>query len=171
MVVWIIGLSGAGKSTLANAVVDELRGQGRQVVLLDGDVVREVFANDLSHDMAGRRANADRICRLGKFLESEGIDVVCSILSLFPESRAWNRSNLRRYFEVYLDTPLAHLQARDSKGLYGKFARGEISNVAGMDLPFEPPTQPDLRIDNAGSRSDLLANVRVIVDKICEEQP
>ena len=42
-VVWITGLSGAGKSTLANGIVAWLRTQGEDVVLLDGDELREVF--------------------------------------------------------------------------------------------------------------------------------
>ena len=60
------------------------------------------------------------------------IDVVCAILSLFPESRAWCRENLSSYYEVFIDAPLDHLIERDDKGIRGRFQRGEISDVAGL---------------------------------------
>ncbi len=165
MVVWVIGLSGAGKTTLAGKVVEELRNSVSNVVLIDGDEIREVFGNDLGHTLADRRRNADRICRLGKFLEDQGIHVVCAILSLFPESREWNRNNLRKYFEVFVDTPLDDLKQRDSKGLYARFEKGEISNVAGLDL-FFPPPDAHLVIRNNGSRDELLSHAPVIAGRV-----
>ncbi len=166
MVVWIIGLSGAGKTTLANEVVAQVRRVQRNVVLIDGDVVREVFGNDLGHTMEDRRTNAQRICQLGKFLEDQGIDVVCAILSLFPETRAWNRKNINNYYEVFIDTPLPNLVQRDPKGIYRRFNNGEIRDVAGMDIEFPRPEDADLTIANIGSKEALLAYARVIAEKI-----
>lgn len=165
MVVWIMGLSGAGKTTLARKVVEELRNSVSNVVLIDGDEIREMFGNDLGHTLADRRRNADRICRLGKFLDDQGIHVVCAILSLFPESREWNRNNLRDYYEVFIDTPLNDLKERDSKGLYARFARGEISDVAGLDLVFPLP-DAHLVIRNHGSRDALLGHAPLIADRV-----
>ena len=167
MVVWIIGLSGAGKTTLAERVVKEIRGRGRKVVLLDGDRVRELFGNDLGHSIAHRLKNADRICELSRFLEREDIDVVCSILSIFPESREWCRRELNDYYEVFIDTPKENLIARDSKGLYSKYMRGEIKDVAGFDLDFILPDSPDLRIENNGSLECLLDFAPIIVERVC----
>jgi adenylylsulfate kinase len=166
MVVWIIGLSGAGKTTLANEIVARIRGAGRKVVLLDGDSVRALFDNDLGHSLADRRANARRICHLGKFLDEQGIDVVCAILSLFTESREWNRQNLSSYYEVFIDAPMDDLVRRDYKGIYGKFARGEMRNVAGMDIDFPRPENADLVISNAADKKDLLSFATVIAETI-----
>ena len=47
--------------------------------------------------------------------------------------------NIDNYYEVFIDTPIETLVKRDSKGLYSKFQRGEISNVAGMDIDFPKP--------------------------------
>ncbi len=169
MVVWIIGLSGAGKTTLARNVVEQLRQSVDNVVLIDGDEIREVFGKDLGHTLADRRRNADRICRLGKFLEDQGIHVVCAILSLFPESREWNRENLHDYYEVFIDTPVDDLKQRDSKGIYGRFAKNEISDVAGLDIDFPRP-DAHLVIRNRGSRDELLGYTRQIVDRILERR-
>ena len=110
MVIWIIGLSGAGKSTLALEVANRARHSISNVVLLDGDMVREVWGSDLGHDLKDRKKNAERLCRLCKLLDSQGIHVVCAVLSLFEESREWNREHLSDYFEVYIKASLKDLK-------------------------------------------------------------
>jgi adenylylsulfate kinase-like enzyme len=166
MVVWIIGLSGAGKTTLANEVMAHVRRGQHNVVLIDGDVMREVFGNDLGHTMEDRRTNARRICNLGKFLDDQGINVVCAILSLFPESRAWNREHLKNYYEVFIDSPMQDLVQRDSKNLYRRFNSGEICDVAGMDIEFPRPVNADLIISNTSTKAALLGYAESIAKKI-----
>ena len=166
MVVWIIGLSGSGKTTLANEVIKHVRHELKDVVLIDGDVIREIFGNDLGHTMEDRRSNALRICQLGKFLDGQGINVVCAILSLFPESRSWNRKNLKNYYEVFIDTPISDLVQRDPKGIYHKYNSGELRDVAGMDIDFLPPDSADLIIMNTNSREELLSFAGDIAVKI-----
>lgn len=171
MVIWIIGLSGSGKSTLANEIV--LRANKKynnKTILLDGDVVRKVFNNDLSYSKEDRFKNAQRICQFGKFLDDQGINVVTAILSLFPENREWNRNNLKNYYEVFIDTPKEDLVSRDSKGLYEKFAKGQITNVAGLDISFSKPDKADLIIDNSKTKENLLAHVDTIIKKIFAKQ-
>lgn len=168
MVVWIMGLSGAGKTTLATEVYEQLRREVPNVVLVDGDMIREIFGNDLGYGMGDRRRNADRISQLCKLLDGQGIHVVCAILSLFPESRKWNRDNLENYFEVYVDTPLSDLKRRDTKGIYGRFARGEIRDVAGLDLQFPIPEDAEMVIRNTQSREALLGHAPVIVHRMLE---
>ena len=166
MVIWLIGLSGTGKTTLAQKIVDDARAEGVNTVLIDGDVIREVFGNDLGYSEEDRLRNAQRICRLGKFLDQQGFHVVCAILSLFPETREWNRVNISNYYEVYIDTPISTLISRDSKGIYARYQRGEISNVVGMDIQFPVPDEADLIISNNGSKSDLLKHSEKIVEAL-----
>ena len=166
MVVWLIGLSGAGKTTLAKRIVADANKKARNTVLLDGDVIREIFGNDLGYTMEDRLVNAQRICQLGKFLDDQGINVVCAILSIFPETREWNRKHIEGYYEVFIDTPLETLVDRDTKGIYGKFNRGEISDVAGMDIEFPIPNQADLVINNSRSENELLSHAAKIVELI-----
>lgn len=162
MVMWIIGLSGAGKTTLAKAVVEEVRKRGKKVVLIDGDVIREVFGNDLGHSLADRRKNADRISRLCQFLSHEGIHVVCAVLSLFHESQIWNRENIVNYYQVFIDVPFDELVRRDSKKLYSRALKGEIENVAGVDIEFKPPSGSDRVIRNDRGIDGLLGEVKAL---------
>ena len=160
-----MGLSGAGKTTLATQVVEEIRKRGKKVVLLDGDIVRDLYENDLGHDLRDRLKNANRICRLCQFLDLQGIDVVCAILSIFPQSREWCKENLSKFYQVFIDCPINELKGRDPKGIYLKYERGEIKNVAGLDLEFIKPESPDLYIRNNSNLENLLNNTSSIVNK------
>ena len=147
MVIWLIGLAGAGKTTIGREVYDRLKQRKPTVVFLDGDHVRRIMGNDLGHTVEDRRQNAWRICHLCEYLDSQGIDVVCSILSLFQEHQNWNRQNCSAYFEVYIDVTIDELAARDQKGLYSEAFAGRMKNVVGVDIPFTPP-QADLVVPN-----------------------
>jgi adenylylsulfate kinase len=166
MIVWIIGLSGAGKTTLAEAVVARVREKMSNVVLLDGDVIRSVFGNDLGHDLASRQANSERMMQLCKWLDAQNIHVVCSILSLFPEHRKELRDKASAYREVFIDAPMADLQARDVKGLYARFNRGETTMVAGLDLRFPRPANADYVIQNDGDRDHLMQFIAPLAQEI-----
>ncbi|MCK0168418.1 adenylyl-sulfate kinase [Jannaschia sp. S6380] len=168
MVIWIIGLSGAGKSTLAEEVARIARDARPDVVVVDGDAVRAAFGNDLGHTMEDRRRNAERIMGLCAWLDGQGIHVICAILSLFPEHRAWMRANVPGYFEVFVDAPLDQLRARDGKGLYARFEAGKIEGVAGLDLPFAAPDAPDLRIRNDGDQRALLTHADDLARRIID---
>jgi adenylylsulfate kinase len=94
------------------------------------------------------------------------MNVICAILSIFPETREWNRKNVGDYYEVFIDVPIEILVERDSKGIYGKYNRGEISEVVGMDINFPIPDKADLVIKNIKSKSDLLSYAKYIVKKL-----
>ena len=61
MVTWMIGLSRAGKTTLSKLLYEKLKPQVNNLVLLDGDTVRELFRNDVDHTIDGRRRNAEAL--------------------------------------------------------------------------------------------------------------
>jgi cytidine diphosphoramidate kinase len=148
MIIWIIGLSGAGKTTLGKELCGIIKNEKPNTVFIDGDMVREIMGNDLGHSLEDRRKNAGRICRLCKVLEEQRINVVCAILSIFPESREWNRINFRQYFEVYIDVPMDVLIKRNQKGLYAAALEGKRNDVIGINIPFEKPVNPDYTFYN-----------------------
>ena len=158
MVIWITGLSASGKTTLGKAVYDELKVRERNTVLVDGDHIRKIFKHDNkneSYTMEERKKNADRICDLCAWLDSQGINVVCCILSLFEESRKWNRENYSKYFEVFIDVPMEVLMKREIKGLYKAAKAGELKNVVGVDIAFAKPSNPDFVLDNSADNVDF----------------
>lgn len=148
MVIWLIGMSGAGKTTIGVRVAERLRALQSDVVFLDGDILREVWGDDLAHDIDGRRKNAERISMLCRLLDRQGITVIAAVLSIFPEWQEWNRREFEQYFEVFIDVPMELLEERDVKGIYRQARRGEIDNVVGIDIPFPRPSSPDLVIDS-----------------------
>ncbi len=168
-VCWITGLSGAGKSTLAEEVVLSLKELRLSPILLDGDDLRSVLgvpSSDFSREERLRLAfvYAD-LCR---YLASQGIIVVIATIALFKEIHEWNRENLANYYEVFLDVPLSVLENRDSKGLYARFSRGEIRNVAGLDFDVDLPFNADLVI--GVEEIDRQETIREIVRKLLEFQ-
>ncbi|WDZ84798.1 adenylyl-sulfate kinase [Micromonospora cathayae] len=150
MIVWLIGLSGAGKTTVGLRLAARLRADHPNLVYLDGDLLREVWGGTLSHDVAGRRVNAERLSRLCRMLDQQDIHVVAAVLSIFPEWQRWNREHLDGYFEVLLDVPMEVVVERDTKGLYRAALAGAASDVVGVDIPFPRPAEPDLVLDSSG---------------------
>jgi cytidine diphosphoramidate kinase len=169
MIVWLVGLSGAGKTSIARELHKFWQESDPATVLVDGDDIREVFTHDqspASHDMAGRRANAKRIIEICKWLDSQNINVICSVLFIFPDLMRDNRNIFSSYYEVFVDAPMHQLEERDGKGLYAGAREGRIKNVVGVDIDFPTPEQPDLVIDNSVPGINFEATARSILDKI-----
>jgi adenylylsulfate kinase len=171
MVIWIIGLAGAGKTSLGQALYSLLAQRNNATVFLDGDHVRQIMGNDLGHSTSDREKNGWRICHMCKWLETQDINVVCCVLSMFPEQRAWNREHFSRYFEVFLDVSMDVLEKRDQKGLYSGARSGKIKNVVGVDLPFPGPGEADLTINNDKPCSNFRAKIETIVKAIDNKWP
>jgi adenylylsulfate kinase len=156
-VIWITGLSGAGKSTLAQVIVERLRAKGESVLMLDGDELREVFGatskDKESYNIGARLALAHQYARLCHVVAEQGFTVVIATISLFQEIHAWNRLNIPGYFEVYLKVSLEELRKRDPKGIYDRYDSGKLTQVMGLDLPIDEPSDPDFLIEFDSEKS------------------
>lgn len=150
MVIWLVGLSGSGKSTLGAALCTRLRQEGKSVVHVDGDIIR-AFCNDAgdpnAYSLDGRRRNAERIAAICTWLDTQKVNVVCSILAIFPDILLANRTRYSSYREVFLNPSQNVLRTRDTKGLYQAAAEGRMANVVGVHIPFPPPSTPDFIFD------------------------
>ena len=147
---WFTGLSGAGKSTIAEIVVDELRARGARVELLDGDEVREHLSKGLGFSKEDRDTNILRIGFVASLLARNGVIAVTAAISPYRDVRAEVRGWIDNFVEVHVATALEDCEARDVKGLYAKACAGEIPEFTGVSDPYEPPVDPEIRIETAG---------------------
>jgi bifunctional enzyme CysN/CysC len=147
-VVWFTGLSAAGKSTIANLVDQRLYALGRHTYVLDGDNVRKGLSRDLGFTDADRTENIRRIAEVAKLMLDAGLIVLVSFISPFRAERKLARDLVDpgEFIEVFVDTPLTEAEKRDPKGLYARARRGEIPLFTGIDSPYEPPENPELRL-------------------------
>jgi bifunctional enzyme CysN/CysC len=160
-VLWFTGLSGAGKSVIANLVEKQLFGFGRHSYLLDGDNVRHGLNRDLGFTDADRVENIRRIAEVAKLMVDAGLIVLVSFISPFRAERDMARALLQdgEFLEIFVDTPLAEAERRDSKGLYKKARKGEIRNFTGISSPYEAPEAPEIRIDTMRLSADDAADI------------
>jgi len=159
-VVWFTGLSGAGKSTIANLVERRLHELGHHTYLLDGDNVRQGLSSDLGFTTNDRVENIRRISEVAALMVDAGLIVLASFISPFRAERrmARDRFDHGEFFEVHVDTTLEMAEQRDRKGLYEKARRGAITNFTGIDSPYEPPIDPELRIDTGSLSAEESAD-------------
>ena len=155
-VVWFTGLSGSGKSTIANLVEKRLHAEGRHACILDGDNVRHGLNRDLGFTDADRVENIRRVAEVARLMTDAGLIVLVSFISPFRAERRLAREKMAEgeFIEVFIDTPLAQVEARDPKGLYAKARRGELKNFTGIDSPYEPPENAEIRIDTTAMSAE-----------------
>lgn len=164
--VWFTGLSGSGKSTTAEVLTVLLMERGRQVAVLDGDVVRTHLSKGLGFTKQGRDANILRIGFVASEIVKAGGAVVCAAVSPYTATRDAVRDMIGadRFVEVFVNTPLDVCEKRDAKGMYAKARRGEIRNFTGIDDPYEAPLSPDLELETIMHGPE--ANARAIIDEL-----
>lgn len=142
-------MSGAGKSTLSAALHDALSLQGR-VEILDGDVVRRLFAPQLGFSKDDRIANVRRIGQMAIELAGAGVIAIAAAISPHRAVRDEVRQMAARaslpFVEIYLNPSLQTLIEKDVKGLYRRALAGEIPNFTGISDPYEPPLSPELEL-------------------------
>lgn len=161
--VWFTGLSGSGKSTTANILLSLLLGHGRQVTLLDGDVVRTHLSKGLGFSKEDRDTNILRIGFVAAEIVRHGGAVICAAISPYTATRNEVRTMVGpdAFLEVFVDTPLEVCASRDEKGMYAKAMRGEIRGFTGVDDPYERPHAPELTLDTVDAAAD--ENARTII--------
>ena len=144
--VWFTGLSGAGKSTIAEILVTLLMEHGRQVTLLDGDVVRTHLSKGLGFSKEDRDTNIRRIGFVASEIVRHHGVAICAAVSPYRATRNEVRGGVgeNQFVEIFVDTPLEICEQRDAKGMYAKARRGEIKEFTGINDPYESPIKPEI---------------------------
>ncbi|MGE3465550.1 MAG: bifunctional sulfate adenylyltransferase/adenylylsulfate kinase [Pyrinomonadaceae bacterium] len=166
--IWLTGLSGAGKSTIAEILTVMMLEHGRRVTVLDGDVVRTHLSKGLGFSKADRDTNILRIGFVASEIVRHGGIAVCAAVSPYRNARNEVRSMFGpdRFIEIYVNTPLAECERRDTKGMYAKARRGEITGFTGIDDPYEAPDKPEIEIDTVSASAEQSA--QAILDHLIQ---
>lgn len=165
---WFTGLSGAGKSTTAEILAMLLTESGRQVTVLDGDVVRTHLSKGLGFGKEDRDTNVRRIGFVAAEIVRHGGAVICAAVSPYRAARNAVRNMVGENFvEIYVSTPLEICERRDAKGMYEKARRGEIKNFTGIDDPYESPLKPEITLDTVGNSA--AENARQVLEFLIDK--
>lgn len=164
--IWFTGLSGAGKSTLSEAIQRRLNARGRNVEILDGDVVRTHLSKGLGFSREDRDTNIKRIAFVCSLLTRNGAICISAAIAPYREAREWARKEIGNFVEVYVKCPIEVCRERDVKGLYKLVDEGKIKNFTGVDDPYEEPENPELVIET--NKESVEESVNRILAKLIE---
>jgi len=164
--VFFTGLSGSGKSTIANALMSKLMEiGGRQISLLDGDIVRKNLSSELGFSKEHRDLNIRRIGYVASEITRNGGIAICAPIAPYASTRRQVRETISPvggFVEIHVATALEICEERDRKGLYALARAGKIKEFTGISDPYEDPENAEMVIDTADISPDLAAH-RILV--------
>jgi len=136
---------------------------------MDGDVVRTHFSEGLGFSKEDRDEHVRRMGYVASEIVRHGGMVICAAVSPYRATRNDMRNLVGKdnYVEVFVDTPLAVCEQRDTKGLYARARRGELSGFTGIDDPYESPLHPEVLIETITRTAE--ENARFILSRLVEE--
>jgi sulfate adenylyltransferase len=164
--IWFTGLSGSGKSATSEVLTTLLLERGREIAILDGDVVRTHLSKGLGFSKEDRDTNILRIGFVAGEIVHAGGAVICAAISPYRATRAEAHKMVGENFvEVYMDTPVEVCEQRDVKGLYAKARQamidGKPMGFTGVDDPYEAPIEPSITLQGFGASAE--DNARKVV--------
>src|SRR6266849_1351451 len=145
--IWFTGLSGSGKSTLSEVIEQHMKALGRNIEVLDGDIVRTHLSKGLGFSREDRDTNIKRIGFVCNLLTRNSVICISAAIAPYREARDWARKEIGNFVEVYVRCPIEVCRQRDVKGLYKLVDEGKIKNFTGVDDPYEEPEHPELVIE------------------------
>lgn len=153
MIVQFCGMSGSGKTTLATSVRRALEAQGVKVEVIDGDEYRKVLCADLGFSKADRNTNIRRLAFVASKLSAHDVVAIICAINPYEDIRQEISATYPNVKTVFIDCDMETLIARDTKGLYKKALLPDghpdkITNLTGVNDPFERPSRPDLTIES-----------------------
>lgn len=160
LVLWITGIPRSGKTTLGDMIFKELQKEKLKMQRLDSHDVRPLFP-----DTGFTRDEVDnhikRVGHLASMMEKNGIITIASFVSPYKESRKFVRELCGNYIEVYLKTTAEDLRKDHDYEIYDRAEKGQIKNVAGMDVAYETTDETEIVVD-IGKESLEAASKRIV---------
>lgn len=165
--IWLTGLPSSGKSTLAQALARHLAYEGTAVQILDSDELRQTLTPQASYTPAERRWFYDVLVYIAGLLTDNGVNVLIAATGPRRSFRRAGRERLARFAEVFVECPPDVCRERDSKGLWQRADAGEIDTLPGAGSPYEPPQNPEARVDT--SQHDVESSVQEIMSSLRDQ--
>jgi adenylylsulfate kinase len=147
--IWLTGLPCSGKTTLANGLSLLLSERGISVQILDSDDLRRRLTPHPTYSHEERDWFYDMVIFLTELLTENGVNVLIAATAPRRVYRDEARTRIKRFAEVYVDCPEEICRKRDSKGLWERADKGEITGLPGAGAPYEPPDSPKVKVDTA----------------------
>jgi len=146
--IWITGLTGSGKMKISYALEKRLFDLGATCTLLDGQNIRKGINRDLSFDSENRAEHLRRVAEVAHILNVNGQITIAGFVSPSDEIRKQISGIIgeEMFIEVYADAPIEWCEKNDTTGIYKKARNGELKNVVGIDVPYEPSKNPVLHL-------------------------
>lgn len=92
---------------------------------------------------------AETVIYLAELLTGNGVNVLISATAPRGAYRDEARKRMKRFAEVYFDCPKAECRKRDPKGLWEQANQGEITELPGAGVLYEPPDSPEVEVNTA----------------------
>lgn len=168
--IWLTGLPSSGKSTIAKKLAEYLESSGFKVQILESDEVRKLLTPNPRYDERERDYFYRSLSVIGKYLVDNGINVIFDATAHKRKYREYAKQIIDRFIEVYVFCPIDVCIERDTKGLYKMAMEGKISTLPGLQVPYEEPINPDVKVDTYKEDIDSIINkiIKVIVKKLIE---
>jgi len=143
-VIWFTGISASGKTTLGTLLKKELEKKYGIAEMLDGDVTRNFFENDLGYSAEDRMISLKRIMFGAALVARNGVPAVVACITPTYEMRDLIHRKIPKIIEVYCKVSIEEVTRRDPKGLYKKYKDGKTTHVIGLDDKYDVPRHPDI---------------------------
>jgi adenylylsulfate kinase len=141
--VWLTGFSGSGKSTIAEAFH-----QINEAPILDGDAVRKRLEKGHIHGVEGQSQNLPAVIGIAKELLETTSCVIAAFVSPNKELRERVKKEIEsdgyRFILVHVQASIVACRTRDPKSLYQRLTIGEDIKLAGINVPYDIPENPDV---------------------------
>jgi adenylyl-sulfate kinase len=154
--IWLTGLVSCGKIEIAYALERKLFDLGAVCLVLEGESIRHGLSRELDFSSEGLAEHLRRVAETARMLNDSGLIVIGAFVSPTESVRAQAAGIIGqdRYLEVHVDAPIDWCEQHDTAGLYPKAREGKIKNLAGVNMPYEPPAHPHLRISPVQTEAD-----------------
>jgi adenylylsulfate kinase len=145
--IWITGLPFTGKKETARILAQRLKLLGYRTEVLIGGQIRRKYEKKLGFTKEEIYKNVRRIAFECKLLSENDVIAIAVTISPYRELREECRKLIGRFVEVYHRCPLDILKRRDKKGLFRKAEKRELQNVAGISIPYEESSNPEVVVE------------------------